>query len=75
MRVMAKIGPYEIVVLIDSGSTHNFINTRLANMLQLPIQPTAAFTVRVTNGEKVTCQGKHEKVQVLIQDVPFELTL
>ena len=62
-------------MLIDSGSTHNFINTRLANMLQLLIQPTTAFLVKVANGEKVTCQGKHEKVQVLIQDVPSELTL
>ena len=44
-------------------------------MLQLPIQPTPAFLVRVANGEKVICQGKHEKVYVLIQDVPFELTL
>ncbi|KAH9718390.1 hypothetical protein KPL71_022207 [Citrus sinensis] len=75
MRVMAKIGPYEILVWIDNGSTHNFINTRLANMLQLPFQPIVAFSVKVANGEKVTCQGKHEKVQVLIQDVPFELTL
>ena len=66
MLVMAKIGPNEIVVLIDSCSTHNFINTRLANMLQLPIQPIAAFSIRVANEEKVTCQGKHEKVQVLI---------
>ena len=66
MRVMAKIGPYKILVLIDSGSTHDFINTRLANMLQLPIQPTAAFSVKVANGEKFTCQGKHEKVQILI---------
>ncbi|KAH9647661.1 Wall-associated receptor kinase-like 22 [Citrus sinensis] len=61
MRVMARIGPYEIVVLIDSGSTHNFISTRLANLLQLPIEPTAAFSVRVANGEKLTCQGKFEK--------------
>ena len=62
MRVMAKIEPYEIVVLIDSDSTHNFINTQLANMLQLPIQPTNAFSIKVANEEKVTCQGKHEKV-------------
>lgn len=75
MRVRAKIGLNEIVVLIDSDSTHNFINSRLASVLQLPIQPTPAFSVRVANGEKVICQGKHEKVYVLIQDIPFELTL
>lgn len=75
MCVLAKIGPYEIVVLIDSGSTHNFISTRLANMLQLPIKPTAAFSVQISNGEKLTCQENFENVQVLIQDVLFSLTI
>ncbi|KAH9768733.1 Integrase catalytic domain-containing protein [Citrus sinensis] len=51
---------WTIVVLIDSGSTHNFISTRLANLLQLPIEPTATFSVRVANGEKLMCQGKFE---------------
>ncbi|KAH9680798.1 hypothetical protein KPL71_026691 [Citrus sinensis] len=61
IRVRARISLHKIVVLIDSGSTHNFINARLASVLQLPIQPTPAFSVRVANGEKVICQGKHEK--------------
>ncbi|KAH9685457.1 hypothetical protein KPL70_013962 [Citrus sinensis] len=75
MRVKAKIGPYEIIVLIDSGSTHNFISTRLANLLKLPIIPTAAFPVKVANGEKLACQGKFENIQILIQDIPFFLTV
>lgn len=75
MHVKAKIGPYEIVVLIDSGSTHNFISTRLANLLQLPIKPTVEFSVRVANGEKLACQGKFEKVQILFQDILFLLTV
>ena len=75
MRVMARIRPYKIIVLIDSGSTHNFISTKLSNMLQLPIKPTSAFTVRVANGENLICQGKFEKVHILIQDVPFSLTI
>ncbi|KAH9783665.1 hypothetical protein KPL71_009410 [Citrus sinensis] len=61
MRVMAMIESYEIIVLIDNGSTHNFISTRLANLLLLPIKLTAAFSVRVANREKLTCQGKFEK--------------
>ncbi|XP_015381784.1 uncharacterized protein LOC107175001 [Citrus sinensis] len=75
MRVLVKIGSYEIMVLIDIGSTHNFINTRLANQFQLPIKHTAAFSVRVANGEKLMCQGKFEKVQIVIQNVPFSLTV
>lgn len=75
MRVKAKIRFYEIMVLIDSNSTHNFISTRLANLLQLPIETTAAFTVRVANGDKLTCRGKFKKVQILIQEIPFSLTV
>ncbi|KAH9696704.1 hypothetical protein KPL71_023279 [Citrus sinensis] len=75
MRVKEKIGPYEIIVLIDSGSTHNFISTRLANLLKLLIIPTAAFPVKVANGEKLACQGKFEKIQILIQDISFSLTV
>ena len=70
MRVMARIRPYKIVVLIYSGSTHNFINSKLANMLQLLVKPTTTFTVRVANGENLMCQGKFKKVHILIQDVP-----
>ncbi|KAH9735040.1 hypothetical protein KPL71_017615 [Citrus sinensis] len=73
MCVKAKIGPYEIIVLIDSGSTHNFISTRLANVLKLPIVPTTAFPVKVANSEKLACQGKFENIQILIQDIPFSL--
>lgn len=43
MHVLAKIGSYEIMVLINNESTHNFISTRLANQLQLPIKATTTF--------------------------------
>nr|TKR91578.1 hypothetical protein D5086_0000222020 [Populus alba] len=75
MRVDAKVGFVNAVVLIDSGSTHNFISTRMADRLRLPVVPTETFTVRVANGARLQCQGKFEKVQVLLQEIPFSLTL
>lgn len=63
------------MVLIDSGLTHNFISTRLTNLLQLLIKPTTAFTVRVHNGDKLKCRGKFENVQILVQEAPFSLTV
>ncbi|KAJ0037754.1 hypothetical protein Pint_22709 [Pistacia integerrima] len=61
MRVRAKMGPHEVMVLIDIGSTHNFISNRLASMLRLPIILTETFPVRVANGERLTCQGRYDK--------------
>ena len=75
MRVMEKIGHYEVVVLIDSGSTHNFISEKVANLLQLPVVPTEPFNVKVANGGPLRCQGRFEDVRVLLQGIPFVLTL
>ncbi|KAJ8759322.1 hypothetical protein K2173_006842 [Erythroxylum novogranatense] len=36
MRVLVKIGSTEMIVLIDSGSTHNFINGKLTQSFKLP---------------------------------------
>jgi hypothetical protein len=75
MRVLAKIGPYEIVVLIDNGSTHNFISEKVASLLQLPVIPTDSFNVCVANGRPLQCQGRFENVHISLQGIPFILTL
>ena len=55
MHITTRMGPHEVVVLVDSGSTHNFIGDCLEKMLRLPIVPTEAFYVRVANGGKLRC--------------------
>lgn len=73
MRVKVTIGVQEIIALVDSGSTHNFINDRIASTLRLPVKPTEPFTVRVANGERLTCNGKYEDVLVDLQGTEFKL--
>ena len=74
MRVAASIKSQSIVVLIDSGSTHSFLNEKVASTLRLPVVPTKSFTVRVANGERLMCQGRYEKVPIDLQGIPFSLT-
>jgi len=75
MRVTAKIGSHAIFTLIDTGSTHNFISERMANLLRLPVVSTKAFTIRVANEENLKCQEKFNEVQVDLQGSIVSLTL
>ena len=53
MRVTARIGSVEVVVLIDRGSTHNFINDKVVELLQLPIILTKMFSIKILYGGKL----------------------
>lgn len=75
MRVMSRIGHYEVVVPIDNGSTHNFVSEKVANLLKLPVVPTGPFNVKVANENPLKCQGRFEHVQVVLQGIPFSFTL
>ncbi|RVW13613.1 Transposon Ty3-I Gag-Pol polyprotein [Vitis vinifera] len=44
-------------------------------MLKLPVIPTETFPVRVANGERLTCQGRYDKVRIELQGTEFYLTL
>lgn len=52
MRITTKIGLHEVVVLVDSRSTHNFISNSFANLLKFPVIPTEEFSIQVANKEK-----------------------
>lgn len=40
MRSTARMGNHEVIVLIDSGSTHNFFSEKVASLLHLEVVPT-----------------------------------
>ena len=75
MQVATKIGAQDVIILIDSESTHNLISERLTNLLRLLVVPMKTFIVRVSNGEHLKCQGWFEEVQVDLQGTSFSLTL
>ncbi|OMO60629.1 hypothetical protein COLO4_33791 [Corchorus olitorius] len=57
MRVAGKVKSSTTVMLVDSGSTHNFIDHTVANSLGLNIKSVYKKEVTVANGETVMCQG------------------
>ncbi|KAF2310238.1 hypothetical protein GH714_007361 [Hevea brasiliensis] len=74
MRVVIQIKSLELICLIDSGSTHNFINEKVAGSLKLLVEPTRPFNVKVTNGDPLQCSGKFRNTPALLQGIPFSIT-
>lgn len=72
MKMKGLIGNKEVVVLIDSGATCNFISKKLVEELGLPVVETVGFGVAVGNGEVITGSGKCEGVEVIIQGVKIK---
>lgn len=54
-RLCGQIGCSRVTILIDGGSTHNFMQTRVAKFLQLPTTSTPALKVTVGNGTTLDC--------------------
>ncbi|XP_042758298.1 uncharacterized protein LOC122198198 [Lactuca sativa] len=61
MKVRGVIGNQPVVTLIDPGATHNFIAAHLVSTLDLPIEETEPYGIRMGTGdcEKGTgvCKG------------------
>lgn len=56
MRVRGAIGTRSLHILVDSGSTHNFLDEKLATKLNYPLQEIREMRVKVANGNQVPCK-------------------
>ena len=69
MRLMAWIGKYEVTLLVDSGSSHNFINANIVRKLGLRGVTVEPFEVKVANGDKLKCEEVVRDVKMNVQGV------
>ncbi|XP_077242128.1 uncharacterized protein LOC143882535 [Tasmannia lanceolata] len=75
LRLEGVIANHILQVLVDGGSTHNFIQERVAKFLGLPINHSPHFKVQVGNGQFLTCQGMCSNIQIHIQHHSFTTDL
>ena len=62
LKIEGYIKKRKVTVLIDCGSTHNFIHCKLAKALNCFIYPTLEFQVMIANGGTINCSGKCHKI-------------
>ncbi|XP_057770633.1 uncharacterized protein LOC130990415 [Salvia miltiorrhiza] len=73
MRLHAKLGEHSIIVLIDSGASHNFISRTLVSRLQLQPDKRERFGVLLGNGVRQETEGECRKIEVTLAECPFVL--
>ena len=55
-------------MLIDSGSTHNFIHCKLAKALNFFIYPAPEFQVMIVDGGTINFSGKFHSITLTMRD-------
>lgn len=71
-RTLRLTGYYKrepLKILVDSGSTLNFLKGSVARCLKLPLTAVTPFRVRTRGGDYLHCTHKCEQVAFVVQDV------
>ncbi|XP_061352732.1 uncharacterized protein LOC133297581 [Gastrolobium bilobum] len=71
LRFLSYIGESKMSLLVDSGSTHNFLQPKVVSALNFPMSSDRKFDVMVGNGQTLKCEGFWQGVPVQIQQHIF----
>lgn len=75
LHLLGYIDAHPVVILVDGGSTHNFIQAPLAKSLGLPSRVTTPLNVMVGNSQHLHCDKLCQGVKLLIQNTTFMVDL
>ncbi|XP_034684112.1 uncharacterized protein LOC117913267 [Vitis riparia] len=70
LRVLGRLKNKDLTVLIDGGSTHNFIYQTVVSRFGLPVVREKKLQVIVANQERIECMGQCPGLMLTIQGIP-----
>ena len=70
-RLFGWIGEHEVTVLVDTGSSHNFISSTVAARTGLQGTRIGPLLVRVASGDELRCEEVIREVEMHVQGVPL----
>ena len=68
LKIKGFIKHCPIVVLIDSGSMHNFIHQRVAEAVHCFLKAVSNFQVQIADGGTMKCEGCYENIKLQMGD-------
>ncbi|XP_039129157.1 uncharacterized protein LOC120265351 [Dioscorea cayenensis subsp. rotundata] len=75
LKLAGSINGKSVTVLIDGGSTNNFLQSRLTSHLGLTTHVASHLTVMVGNGEQLQCGGECLQVPLKLGEALFPVDL
>jgi hypothetical protein len=75
LQIQGYIKIKKVTVLIYSGSTHNFINYKLAEDLNGFIYDATEFRVMIENGATINCPGKCHSIKLNMGEYFLDITI
>jgi hypothetical protein len=64
LKLIGYIKHQKVIILVDSGSTHNFIHRRNAQETHYYIHAVNNFQIMIANGGSMKCGGRCENVRL-----------
>ena len=64
LKIEGHIKKKKVIMLIDSGSTHNFIHCKVAKELNCFLYPAPECQVMVENGRTINCSRKCHNIKL-----------
>ncbi|RWV79547.1 hypothetical protein GW17_00059300 [Ensete ventricosum] len=68
LKIEGFLEQQSIIILIDAGSTHNFVSSKVAANLMLQKEDYNRFIVKVANGQILKCNQKCPRVKLILQE-------
>ncbi|XP_026396574.1 uncharacterized protein LOC113291233 [Papaver somniferum] len=72
IRVPGQLYSHDILILIDTSSIHSFVDAKLAEQLQLPVEPTGQMLVTVANDDSTISRGICNQLHWCMQDYEYQ---
>ncbi|GAU37691.1 hypothetical protein TSUD_164940 [Trifolium subterraneum] len=72
VKFQGYIGGVEVLILVDSGATHNFISQKLVHQMEWPIEDTPEMKVKLGDGFQTATKGVCKGLGMFIGD--FQLS-
>jgi hypothetical protein len=68
LKIIGYIKHRKVIILVDSGSTHNFIHRHISQETNFYIRAINNFQIMISNGGSMKCGGLCENVRLQIGD-------